>query len=152
MVLNSIPPPLGFRFVVGFFVGGFVPNVIDVHFQKVAGLSQTVETVDVVEGGQNFYTQKLPTRISHPNLTLTRGMLIGSPLVNEFNLAMSTLKMLPSNVLVSLLDDSKFPVASWLLMKAYPVSWSVADLDATANQVVIETMELTYQRLQVIRI
>jgi len=37
-------------------------------------------------------------------------------------------------------------------MKAYPVKWRVSDLDANSNTVVIETMELTYQRMQVMRI
>jgi phage tail-like protein len=37
-------------------------------------------------------------------------------------------------------------------MKAYPVKWSVSDLDADSNSVVIEHMELTYQRMQVMRI
>jgi hypothetical protein len=37
-------------------------------------------------------------------------------------------------------------------MMAYPVKWSVSDLDADANAVVIETMELKFQDMQVIRI
>jgi phage tail-like protein len=37
-------------------------------------------------------------------------------------------------------------------MKAYPVKWRVSDLDAASNTVVIETLELAYQRMQVIRV
>ena len=145
-------PPLGFRFGVVFFIAGVVPNPIDTLFQKVSGLGSTVETTDVAEGGQNLYTQKLPEKISYENLTLERGVFVGSPLVIEFNVAMSLFKFAPSNVLVTLLDNTTIPIASWLFMNAFPVKWSVSDLDATSNDVVIETLELSYQRMQVIRI
>jgi phage tail-like protein len=145
-------PPLGFRFGVLFFAGGVIPNPLDTLFQKVSGLSSSVETITVEEGGQNLYTQRLPKKIQYENLTLERGLVVGSPLVIEFNVAMSLFKFSPSNVLVSLLDNTRIPVASWLFMKAYPVKWSVSDLDATANSVVIEHMELSYQRMQVIRL
>jgi phage tail-like protein len=145
-------PPLGFRFGVFFFALGVIPNPVDILFQKVSGLSSTVETYPVEEGGQNLYTQLLPKKISHENLVLERGLVVGSPLVLEFNAAMSLCKFKPSNVLVNLLDNTNIPIATWLFMKAYPVKWRVADLDANSNSVVIETMELTYQRAQVIRL
>ena len=145
-------PPLGFRFGVLFFAGGAIPNPIDIMFQKVSGLSSTVETAAVEEGGQNLYVQSLPKRVKYDNLVLERGVAVGSPLVIEFNATMSLFKFSPSNVLVTLLDHTRIPIAGWLFMKAYPVKWSVSDLDANANSVVIETMELSYQRMQVMRI
>ena len=153
---GSIPyvgnPPLSFRFGVLFFAAGVVPNPLDTLFQKVSGLGSTVETDSVNEGGQNLYTQSLPKKIRYENLVLERGLVVGSPLVIEFNAAMSLFKFSPSNVLVTLLDNTRIPIASWLFMKAYPVKWHVSDLDATANSVVIETMELAYQQMQVIRL
>lgn len=145
-------PPLGFRFGVFFFAGGVIPNPIDILFQKVSGLGSTVETTTVEEGGQNLYTQSLPKKIKYENLVLNRGVVVGSPLVIEFNVAMSLFKFSPSNVLVTLLDNTRIPIAGWLFMKAFPVKWSVSDLDADSNAVVIETMELSYQRMQVMRI
>ncbi len=65
-----------------------------------------------------------------------------------FNRAMSQFKFNPPNVLVTLLDGAKLPLASWLFQQAYPVKWSVSDLDATSNSVVIERMELVYQHMQ----
>ena len=155
-ISGSLPiigdPPLGFRFSVVFFVGGIVPNPLDILFQKVSGIGSTVETTAVEEGGQNLYSQNLPTRVQYENLVLERGVVLGSPLVVEFNRAMSEFKFTPSNVLVTLLGNDAEPIASWLFMNAYPVKWSVSDLNAEENSVVIETMELTYQRMQAIRI
>ena len=145
-------PPLAFRFGVLFLAGGAIPNPLDIMFQKVSGFGTEVETYSVAEGGQNLYSQLLPERIQHNNLVLERGLVVGSPLVIEFNVAMSQFKFSPSNVLVTLLDSTSIPVAGWLFMKAYPVKWDLSDLDATANSVVIETMELAYQRMQTIRL
>lgn len=145
-------PPLAFRFSVNFLTKGALPNPIDMLFQKVSGLGSTVATTTVEEGGQNLYTQKLPTKVQYDNLILERGLVQGSPLVAEFNIAMSDFKFAPSNVLVILLNHAAEPVASWMFMKAYPVKWSVSDLDAESNSIVIETMELAYQNMQVIRV
>ncbi len=145
-------PPLGFRFSVVFFAGGVIPNPLDILFQKVSGLNATVNTSAVEEGGQNLYSHRLPGRIQYDNLVLERGLVVGSPLVIEFNVAMSLFKFSPSNVLVTLLDEAAIPISGWLFMNAYPVKWRVSDLDATANTVVIETLELAYQRMQVIRL
>jgi phage tail-like protein len=145
-------PPLRFRFGVLFFAGGVIPNPLDTLFQKVSGLGMSVDTESIDQGGENLYTQLVPKRIQHENLVLERGLVVASPLVIEFNVAMSLFKFSPSNVLVTLLDNTRIPIASWLFMKAYPVKWSVSDLDATANEVAIEHLELAYQRVQTIRL
>lgn len=149
---QSAGPPLGFRFNVFFFAGGGVPNPFDIRFKRVSGLGSTIATQPLTEGGQNLYTQHLPQGVQYENLVLERGMAVGSLLVAEFNLTMSLFRFSPGNVLVSLLDEEAQPISSWLFMTAYPVKWTVAPLDADSNQVVVETMELAYQRMQSLRL
>src|SRR5262245_51040378 len=97
MSLTKLPwhgePMIGMLFLAG----GVLPNPLDIRFQKVSGLSATVETKSIEEGGQNLYKQKVPTGINYNNLTLERGMVVGSPLNLEFNAVMSTFKFLTSN-------------------------------------------------------
>lgn len=143
---------LGFRFGVFFFALGVVPNPLDIRFQKVRGLTATVRTTTVTEGGQNLYTQHLPAGIEYGNLVLERGMLVGSPLNIEFNVAMTSFQFAPSNVLVTLFDESGVPVSGWLFIKTFPVKWSTSDLDATSKSVLIDTLELSYSRMQIMRI
>ena len=145
-------PIVGMRFGVFFFAAGGVPNPLDIRFQKVSGLSAEVETDSVREGGQNLYTQRLPQGIKYNNLTLERGMVVGSPLNLEFNATMSLFKFVTSNVLVTLLHESKVPLAAWLFMKAYPVKWSTSDLNGGEPALVIDTMELAYTRMQIVRV
>ncbi|MFQ5587907.1 MAG: phage tail protein [Nitrospiria bacterium] len=143
---------LGFRFGVFFFAGGVLPNPLDIRFQKVSGLSAEVKTTPVTEGGQNFYAHQLPKGVSHGNLSLTRGLVVGSPLNVEFNAALSLFKFAPSNVLVTLFNAEKVPISAWLFMKAYPVKWATSDLNAEEKSVVIDTMELAYARMQILRV
>lgn len=145
-------PPLGFRFAVVFLTGGVLPNPLDIRFQRVSGLSATIETTNVVEGGQNLYTHRLPRRVGYSNLVLERGFVIGSPINLEFNAAMSLFKFAPSNVLVMLFNESSVPVAAWLFMKAYPVQWSTSDFDADQQNLVVDTLELAYAGMQILRI
>ena len=140
-------PIIGMRFGVLFFAGGVLPNPLDIRFQKVSGLSVEVETESVREGGQNLFTHKLPQGMKHNNLVLERGMVVASPLNVEFNIAMSLFKFSASNVLVTLLNEDKLPLAAWLFLKAFPVKWSTSDLNAEPA-LVIDTMELAYTRMQ----
>lgn len=140
------------RFAVIFLMAGIVPNPIDIRFQRVSGLSATIETTTVHEGGQNLYSHRLPRRVGYQNLVLERGFMIGSPLNLEFNAAMTAFKFATCNVMVTLLSASAAPLAAWLFLKAYPVRWATADLSARDDQVLIDTLELSYKRMQTLRI
>jgi phage tail-like protein len=143
---------LGSRFAAVFFVGGVVPNPIDIRFQRISGLSANVEQTTVTEGGQNLYSHRLPRRISYGNLVMERGFVVGSPLNIEFNIAMSTFTFIPSNVLVTLLGEDESILAGWMFIKAYPVRWQTADLSASDDRVLIDTLELSYSSMQVLRV
>ncbi len=151
-------PPVGFHFMVVFFIFSPLvflvplPNPLDIRFQKVSGISAEIETTDIREGGENLFRNCLPNQVTYNNLILERGMVIGSPLNVNFNLAMSSMQLVPSNVLVMLLNENDIPVSNWLFQNAYPVKWTVSDLDANANEIVIERMELAYARFQSMRL
>lgn len=145
-------PIVGMRFAVVFLAGGAVPNPLDIRFQKVSGLEVEIDTEPLAEGGNNTGTLALPKGVKHGNLKLERGMVVGSPLNIEFNIAMSGFKFAPSNVLVSLLAEDKVPLAAWLFIKAWPVRWAVSELSATEPALVIDTMELAYTRMQILRV
>jgi phage tail-like protein len=142
---------LGFRFRVDFLTGKGDQNPLDIRFQKVSGLSGEVETTLHVEGGENLCSLRLPDRIKYNYLTLERGLIVDSRLGDQFNEAMSLFKFAPSDVLVTLLGEGRDRIAAWLFLKAYPVKWNVSNLDASEPSIVIETLELAYTRMRVLR-
>jgi len=51
-----------------------------------------------------------------------------------------------------LFSETAVPLSAWLFIKAYPVRWATADLDANSDKVLIDTLELAYARMQPLRI
>lgn len=153
---------LRFRFGVYFLpskgIANALGNALDVRFQKVSGLKTKISTSPQSEGGQNLYTQQLPDKVEQEHLVLERGMMVGSPLNFELRDTFSLFSFNPANVLVILFDDNPLingmviPVSAWLFTKAYPVSWATSDLDASEKSIMIDTLELAYSRMQIMRI
>ncbi|MCB9950070.1 MAG: phage tail protein [Planctomycetaceae bacterium] len=143
---------LGFRFGVFFFTEGKIPNVLDTRFRKVSGISAEVRTSTIQEGGENIRSHVLPDGVDYKPLVLERGLPKMSILSADFEKAMEQFRFIPTNVLVTSLGDTGLPVAGWMFMNAWPVRWSVSDLDATSHEISIETLELTYSRMQKMRI
>lgn len=147
-------PPSCFHFKVDFVGVDGMDTDTEQRFQEVSGLSFEVETEVLREGGENRFEYKLPKRIKYPNLVLKRGLLTNTALLTWFKSAMNAyflaitvppLDFKPSDILITLLDESDQPVAVWNVVQAYPLKWSVSDLKSTENSVVVETIELAYQ-------
>jgi phage tail-like protein len=136
-------PPLGFHFRVQ--VLGLPPLADDLRFIEVGGLAVESAQEEVPEGGENRYTQKYPGRSKYTDLTLKRGLLPQSAVRDWARNAIEDLIVVPMPVDVTLLNDAHEPLMTWHLANAYPVKWSVSDLNATANAFVVESMQLSYQ-------
>ena len=138
-------PPVGFHFRVEF---GFLPSESnDTRFQEVAGLTAEVGIEEVVEGGENRFTHRLPTRVKYSNLILKRGWLTNSQLITWCRNAIENLVFEPTTVEVILLNEEHEPVSETLSFdRAWPVKWSISDFKAQENAIVVETLELAYSR------
>lgn len=136
--------PRVYHFKVEFLdVGGVIDN--DVRFQDVTGLSAEMGIEEIVEGGENRFTHRLPVRAKYSNLILKRAMLTDSGLIKWFRDAIENFEFSPSTVLVKLLDQDHEPIVTWNFINAWPVKWTISDLKATENAIAVETIELAYQ-------
>ena len=136
-------PPVGFHFKVE--VLGLPANDFDVRFTDVSGLTVEMGSEEVAEGGENRFIQKYPTRAKYPELVLKRGLLRNSEVWNWARKCIEDYEIEPKSVDIKLLNDAHEPLVTWHLVGAYPTKWSVSDLSATNNAVVIETLQLFYQ-------
>ncbi|GGY13815.1 phage tail protein [Paludibacterium paludis] len=141
--INAMPVAFHFRV----WLNGVLPP-LDCSFQEVSGIEQTMQTEDVVCGGENRFVYKLPTGMHQNNLVLKRGIAtLASPLylwcrsVLEGGLS---IPIVPMGIHVHLLNADRLPVRAWMFHDAYPVKWSVDAFNATKNDVVIESIELAY--------
>ncbi|ACN14428.1 putative phage tail protein [Desulforapulum autotrophicum HRM2] len=136
-------PPVGFHFNVAF---GFLPgDSKDARFQEVGGLTSELGIEEVVEGGENRFSHRLPTRGKFGNLILKRGLLSDSQLISWCKNAIENFLFAPATVNVTLQNENHEPLAdTYSFVKAWPVKWSVSDFKASDNAIVVETLELAY--------
>ena len=130
-----------FHFSVVFLDLG--PNV-EIGFQSVSGLSATVNTEKVTEGGENRFTHELPTGVTFSKLTLKRSLKVSSAVTKWCEDAIENFEFKPSNLLITLHNEKHLPLYSWNIIDAFPVSWKLSDFNAEASELAIETMELQY--------
>ena len=142
-------PPVGFHFLVEF--EGLGSQEKDHQFQSVSGLSVDIETEEIAEGGENRFKHKLPVKTKYPNLTLKRGMLIDSAVIDWCRDALENFSFKPVNLTIKLLNDEHQPLVSWNVVHAYPVKWSVEDFNAEESKLVVENVELTYNYFTLIK-
>lgn len=136
-------PPVGFHFSVKFI--GLPGGEADMRFSEVSGLSAEIVTEDVPEGGENRFIQRYPVRSKYPDLVLKRGLLVNSGIRDWIDQALADMVITPVNVHVALLNPDHQILMGWDFVNAWPVKWSLSDLNASNNAIVIESLSLAYQ-------
>lgn len=125
----------------------------DAAFKEVSGLGMEMSVEEVAEGGENRFKHRLPTGAKYQNLELKRGFLVTSSPFFQWcsqTLQGNFVQPITLNMIdVVLLDKNGDPLKTWNVMNAWPVKWSVSELNAMDGQVVIETLELSYQYFNV---
>ena len=136
-------PPVGFHFRVD--IEGITSDGNDIRFQEVSGLNASIGEFTYNEGGENRFVHRLADRVTYEKLVLKRGLLIGSKLIAWFKDAVESFSFNPKDVTVTLLNANHEPLESWSFVKAYPVKWAISGFGAQQNEIVIETIELSFQ-------
>ncbi len=137
-------PPTGFHFSIDFELDEQKDG--DQRFQEVGGISRELQTEELREGGENRFTYHLPEKMKYPNLVLKRGLLTDSGVIGWIRDALENFRIQPANLYVTLLNEEHQPLAKWYIISAYPVKWSISNLKADENALVVETLELKYQK------
>lgn len=136
-------PQVGFHFLVVFEILPQFPN--DVRFQEVSGLSVEIEMETKAEGGEHRFVHQLPVRTKYGDVTLKRGKFLGSGILHWCRQATEEFNFKPSNVLISLMNEDHVPLYNWYLINAIPKRLEVSGINAQNNEIVVETLVLSYQ-------
>ena len=138
-------PYRNFKFVVE--IDGFD----QAGFSKVTGLQHSVEVIEYREGGMNETMRKLPGQSSFEAVVLERGisdsdmfnawitLLYDSDGVDGFQPPEEGWRR---NVYIYLRDKSGNRVKKWTCYNCWPSQHMVNNLDASGNEVLIETLTL----------
>lgn len=127
-----------------------IDNVYVAGMNKCSALKKSTEMVEWREGGDPSTTHKLPGKTKYDAITLTAGVTHDSTfedwaaLVNNFQGdASMSLKNFRKNITIDVFNEADQPVLSYNVYRCWVSEFqALADLDASANAVLIQTIKL----------
>ena len=117
-------------------------------FSECTGIQLETEVHDYNEGGRNDHVHKFPTRTKQSNIVLKRG-IVDLEVWNWYRDLYQDGKMRFRDGTITVRDPSGgSPVIEWQFKRAFPCKWQGPDLNASQNNVAVETVELCHQGLE----
>ncbi len=102
------------------------------------------DPIEYREGNEVFTVRKIPGLIKYANITLKWGITDDSMELYTWRKQVEECKMADArrNVAIVLLDDEGSAKARWEFLMAWPTKYDAPDLNATGNDVAVETLEI----------
>jgi len=147
-------PAVAFYFKLSF---SGIPTTTDASFKEVSGIELERGMEEITEGG-NPYIHRVPTAVKYKNLVLKRGLVKKNSPVAKWCFSPTggislgpislTETITTKNIVVHLLDETGNPLRSWSFVNAWPIKWSLGDLNSMNNEVAIESMEFAFSYMK----
>jgi len=96
-----------------------------------------------------FSTIKMPGLQKSGNVTLKRGIFVKDNKFFNWADSIKNNSVKRSTITIRLIDESGNPTMTWKLTNAWPQKFSGTDLNANANEVAIESIEIGHEGLTV---
>jgi phage tail-like protein len=120
-------------------------------FAEVSGLSMETEVIEYREGAdKEIVVRKLPGLRKFSNITLKRGMIRGDIEFFQWMNTHNQSSIERRDITISLLNENHEPVLTWKIRNAFPIKLEGPVLNASANEVAIETLEIAHEGLSIV--
>jgi len=118
-------------------------------FSDVSGLGMEVNYSEYRNGNEKFNTvRKIPNTYKQDDVTLKRG-LVGSLKLYAWLKTVADGAYTPTNVTITLLDEGRQTVATWVLRDAQPKKWTGPTLAAKGGgEVAMEEFVLVHEGIE----
>jgi phage tail-like protein len=131
--------------IVGVFDDG---QAVRGSFAEVSGLEVEITPIEYRNGSEDVTVRKLPGLKKFTNITLKRGVM------GDLGFWTWTKSVLDGRVqradgIITLLDENRQAVMHWKFRRGWPCKWTGPTLNAKANEVAIETLEICHEGLEV---
>jgi phage tail-like protein len=126
---------------VSFITGG--------NFTECTGLDASLQVEDYIEGGENTYVHKFPTRVTYQNIVLKRGVTLSEDLWN-WHYEFVQGKGHRRDGVIYLLHESFAPVKMWIFKNGLPVKWTGPAMNAGQSAVAVESIEIAHEGLELL--
>jgi phage tail-like protein len=132
-------PYRGFRFRLE------IDGLEQAGFQSVSGLERQCRIEPYREGGVNDHEHQHVTLTTYPPLVLKRGLVTKD--LWDWHQEVINGAVRRETVSVILLDETGQEAWRWVCVGAFPSKWTGSELDALANAVATESVELVHAGL-----
>ncbi|MFN7741685.1 MAG: phage tail protein [Cyanobacteriota bacterium] len=134
-------PYRNFRFLLE------IDGITQAGFSDCTGFGSSVEVIEYREGGDAPTVRKLPGKATYPDITLKWGITDSRELYDWHKAALvGTIERKDGSVI--LLDDVGEEKVRWNFFTAWPSKYDAPDLTAKGNDVAIETLTLSCERME----
>lgn len=123
-----------------------IDGVTRAGFREASGLDSTQDPVEYREGVDAFTSRKLPGLVKYSNVTLKWGITDDQELL-EWRQRAAEGKVERRNGSIVLLDGAGQEKVRWNFVEGWPTKWTGPSLNATGNEVAIETLEIAHEGL-----
>jgi len=130
-------------------IGTIASKVLDSAvggFSECTGIEMAMAPEEYKEGGRNGGLLKFPTRVTWSNLTLKRG-LANSTELWDWHYGFAIGEGQRRDGMITLLDEQRSTRCIWYFTRGLPIKYSGPALNATQNNVAIETIEIAHEGL-----
>jgi phage tail-like protein len=145
---SFVPPPQrndpfkAFNFLVE------IEGITQAAFSEVSGLESETAVIEYRAGGEKVNAvRKLPGLTKFGNIVLRRGVTQDAELWN-WRKSIVEGDIDRRNGTIVLLDDKRNEVVRWSFRNGWICKWEGPALNATANEVAIETIEIAHEGLE----
>ena len=120
-----------------------------IGFQEVIVPDSEIGIIEYRDGSDILpNVRKIPGLVKYSNLVLKRGIVNSHVLYDWFKQTKQG-KTERRDITVSLLNEDKEPFVTWKMKNCWPTKYKGPTLNATANEVAIETLEIAVENLDV---
>ena len=118
-------------------------------FREVAIADSSQDAIEYREGTHPPTLRKLPGLVKSGNVTLKWGVTDSMDLY-KWRKAVEDGKTSANrkNMAIVLMDEEGKEKARWNFSNAWPTKYDPADLNATANEIAIETLEIAHEKME----
>jgi len=134
-------PLKGFRFKVE------IQGIQQAGFMECSSVGSHLEVVEYREGADAINVRKFPGKASYPDITLKWGMTDNQDLYNWHLEAVKGNLQRQSGSVVQL-DDTGAEKTRWNFFNAWPSKWDGPAFNAKGNDLSINTLTLTCERVE----
>jgi len=151
MPIREERPYVQFNFRVSMDLLGLDPKGFSGGFQEISGLGMEVTVSEYRNGNdRNNGTRKITGLNKQSDVTLKRGVIGAIALYTWLDDIRNGNQQAFRDVTIELLSESREPVLEWRLLRARAIKVSYGPLNAKGNDVTMEELVLSYERLELV--